>query len=83
MAGNKNSGRLPKSDEQKMIERLSVLEDDVIAILKKKIIEGNAWAIRLWFNRAYGKPKEYKQTDLNVTNIENLGSIIKWQKTEE
>lgn len=83
MAGNKNSGRLPKSDEQKMIEKLSVLEDDVVAVLKKNIVQGKAWAIRIWFDRTYGKPKEYRQTDMNVTSIENLGSIIKWQKTGE
>ena len=83
MAGNKNSGRLPKSDEQKMIEKLSVLEDDVVAVLKKNIVQGKAWAIRIWFDRTYGKPKEYRYTDMNVTNLDNIGSIIKWQKTEE
>ena len=83
MAGNSNSGRLPKSDEQQMIEKLSVLEDDVIAVLKKNINQGKAWAIRIWFDRTYGKPKEYRQTDMNVRSLDNIGSVITWRSTED
>ena len=83
MAGNSNSGRLPKSDEQQMIEKLSVLEDDVIAVLKKNINQGKAWAIRIWFDRTFGKPKEYRQTDLSVTNAENIGNVITWRSTAD
>lgn len=83
MAGNKNSGRLPKSDEQQMIERLSVLTEDVVLVLKKNILEGKSWAIRIWFNRVFGKPKEFKETNLKLSNVSDVGNVIKWVKSED
>ena len=67
MDGRKNNGgaragagRPKKADETKLIERLDSLinQDEVIEILKKKIIEGDQRAMTLYFNYRYGKPKE-------------------------
>lgn len=66
MAGTKNSGRRAKEIDQQMLERLSVFTDDAYRVLGENIKKGKFWAIKIWFERMYGKPKEYK--DLNVTS---------------
>lgn len=55
--GNKG-GRPPKSEERKLIERLTPLEDEAHAQLKKAVEKGQRWAIQMYFNYMYGKPKE-------------------------
>jgi len=64
--GNENSGRKSKEEDQKMIEELSKFSDDVYRVLHKNILAGKPWAVRLWFDRKFGKSKESK--DLNLTN---------------
>ena len=66
--GNSNSGRKSKDADQKMIESLSVYQDDVYRILHENILKGESWAIRIWFDRVHGKPTEQKS--LEVTNHE-------------
>ena len=55
--GNKNAGRKPKVDEQQLIERLSPLEPLAHSKLKEAIEEGERWAVQLFFNYMYCKPK--------------------------
>jgi hypothetical protein len=55
--GNKG-GRPPKADEQKLIERLSPLAEKAFRALDNAIQEEHSWALRLWFEYMYGKPKE-------------------------
>ena len=64
--GNSNSGRKSKEEDQKMIEELSKFSEDAFEILHQNILAGKHWALKIWFERMYGKPKEYK--DLNVTS---------------
>ena len=52
------AGRKPKADEQKLIEKLSPLEPLALAALKKGIVENRSWALRMYFEYMYGKPKE-------------------------
>ena len=52
------AGRKPKADEQKLIERLSPLADKAFTALKNAIEEEQNWAVKLWFEYMYGKPKE-------------------------
>ena len=66
--GNKNSGRKSKDADQKMIESLSVYQDDVYRILHENILKGESWAVKIWFERMYGKATEQK--NLEVTNHE-------------
>ena len=56
--GHKNGGRKPKAEEQKLIEKLTPLEDMAFKQLKLKMEEGQSWAIMMYFNYMYGKPKE-------------------------
>ena len=55
--GNKG-GRPSKADEQKLIEKLSPLEDKAFKALNNAISEEHSWAVKLYFEYMYGKPKE-------------------------
>lgn len=62
--GNKG-GRKSKSEEQKLCEKLSPLEDKAFNNLEKAIDEGQSWAIKMYFEYMYGKPTEKKEVVLN------------------
>jgi len=81
MAGNKNSGRKSKADEQLLMERLSVYDNKAFEILGKKIEEGEYWAVRLYFNYRFGKAKESQNINLHTTQIE-VPNIV-WKSTKE
>jgi hypothetical protein len=59
--GNKG-GRPSKAEEQKLIDKLSPLEPLAHAKLKEAIEGGKDWAVKMYFEYMYGKPKQ--QTDL-------------------
>ena len=54
------SGRKPKADEIKLIEKLDELidKDSVVKKLNELIEDGNFNALKLYFEYRYGKPKE-------------------------
>ena len=56
--GHKTAGRKPKADEQKLIEKLSPLEPKAFKALDNAIQEEHSWAVKLYFEYMYGKPKE-------------------------
>ena len=62
-----NSGRPPKVKEQKLIEALTPLHDIAISQLEVNIMKGEAWAVKMFMEYFYGKPKETK--DLNVKGL--------------
>jgi len=69
MAGLKGrSGRRKRETEQQMIDSLSVYTEDVYRVLGENIKKGKFWAIKIWFDRMYGKATERK--DLTVLNTE-------------
>ncbi len=53
-----NSGRKSKAEEQQLIEKLSPLEPTAHEKLKEAIEEGKEWAVKLFFDYMYGKPKQ-------------------------
>ncbi len=59
------AGRKPKADEQKLIEKLTPLSDKAFKALDNAIVDEKSWALRLWFEYMYGKPKE----KIEVTKI--------------
>ena len=81
MAGNKNSGRKSKADEQLLMERLSVYDNKAFEILGKKIEDGEYWALRMYFNYRWGKPTENQTINLHTTQIE--APVIKWKSKKE
>ena len=70
------SGRKSKAHEQKLIEKLdNIIEEvEVLGTLKQLIINGDLRAVQLYFNYRYGKPKD--SVDLNTTG-EDLGVSFK------
>lgn len=59
------AGRKPKANEQKLIEHLGKYETEALDILKAKVLEGHSWAIKLYMEYSYGKPRETKDVNLS------------------
>ena len=68
--GHKTAGRKPKSEEQALIEKLSPLEPLAFEALKAGLEEKQNWAVKLYFEYTYGKPKETK--DVNIVTEQPL-----------
>ena len=56
--GNKNAGRKPKADEQKLIEKLSPLEDVAYNALERALKGDEGWAVKLFMEYRYGRPQQ-------------------------
>lgn len=71
----KGSGRKPKIDEAKLIEKLDNLisKDAVIEKLGDMIMQGDGRAMNLYFTYRYGKPKE----SVDITSSEGLNINFK------
>lgn len=69
--GNKG-GRKSKAEEQQLIEKLSPLEDLAHSKLQEAIEMGKDWAIKMYFEYMYGKPKQAVnlEGDIAFTSIE-------------
>jgi hypothetical protein len=83
MSGTKSSGRRAKEIDQQMIESLSVFTEDAYRVLGENINKGKFWAIKIWFERMYGKPKEYKDVNLTSNQETPLFKIIYTKSTAE
>jgi len=66
------TGRKPKADEKKMIERLKQLEDKAFNTLNKALDKNESWAVKLYFEYRYGKPRQtIEQTNTNYDIVWN------------
>ena len=59
------AGRKPKSEESKLIEKLSPLEPLAFEALKKGLEKGDFKYVQLYYNYVAGKPKETKDIHIN------------------
>jgi hypothetical protein len=66
--GNKNAGRKPKAEEQQLVEKLTPLEEIAFNALKQGLKENQSWAVKLFFDYKFGKPKETKDINLTTEN---------------
>lgn len=64
------AGRKPKAEEQALIEKLTPLEPKAFKALSNAISEEHSWAVKLYFEYVYGKPRETK--DLNIVSEQPL-----------
>ena len=55
--GNRG-GRPSKAEEQKLIEKLTPLEPKAHQALKNAIAAEEQWAVKLFFEYMYGKPRQ-------------------------
>ena len=76
--GNKG-GRPPKAEEQKLIERLSPLANAGYKALEDALKDGQGWAVKLFFEYLYGKPKQsIEQTTVTLdkeVTVEEIEAI--------
>jgi len=70
------AGRKSKAEEQQLIERLTPLDDDAYEALEKAIKGRQPWAVKLFMEYRYGKPKQ--STDITTNGNEINISPIQW-----
>jgi hypothetical protein len=59
-----NAGRKPKAEEQLLIEKLNPLEELAFKALKIGLEDNQNWAVKLFFEYKFGKPRETKDITL-------------------
>ena len=80
MAGNSNSGRKSKSEEQEVLEKLSVLDDLFFSKLKEAMEQGKPYAMRLFATHRIPKPT----MEIHTTQIDDIPLFnIAYESTEE
>ena len=68
------SGRKPKAEEQKLIERLSPMADLAYTALQSALKEHEPWAVKMWMEYMYGKPKQMIETK-QTHNVERFNGF--------
>ena len=70
--GHSNGGRKSKAEEQKLIERLTPLADDAYKALNNALKDEQGWAVKLFMEYMYGKPKQTidQNTTLNLNDFD-------------
>lgn len=80
--GHKGSGRKPKADEQKLIERLTPLADAGYKALSNALKDEQGWAVKLFFEYMYGKPKQQiEQKNTHTINDFKIKDLLKFDKS--
>lgn len=78
----KGAGRKTKSEEQGLIELLGPYESIAIANLAAAIEEGEPWAIKLFFQYRYGRPRQIQDITMGgtmeVTPISFFRNLPEW-----
>lgn len=76
----KGAGRKPKADEQQLVEKLTPLDEVGFKALKNGLTDGQSWAVKLFMEYRFGKPKQQIE-NTNINYNEELtteeASIIK------
>lgn len=76
--GHKTAGRKPKSDEQKLLEKLSPLMPKAYKALEGALENGQSWAVKMAMEYYHGKPKEkVEQTNNGEVKISIVRKTIK------
>ena len=79
--GNKNAGRKPKAEEHKLIEKLTPLAVDGYKALESALKDKQGWAVKLFFEYMYGKPKQtIDQNNTHTVNDFNIKDLLKFDK---
>jgi hypothetical protein len=72
-----NAGRKPRVEEQKLIEKLTPLEPLAHQALQDALAEGKPWAVKLFFEYLYGKPRQ--SVDLTSEGEGIVIPQLKWR----
>ena len=63
------SGRKPKCEEQRLIEQLKPYDIEWGNMLVKGIREGKPWALKIFAEYRWTKPRPTAETTVNLTNL--------------
>lgn len=69
----RGAGRKTKAEEQTLIENLTPYEDRAHAVLFEAIDRGEPWAVKLFFEYRYGKPRQIQ--DVTVTGAMGITPV--------
>ena len=76
------AGRKSKAEELKLIERLTPLQDSAYKALSNALKEEQGWAIKLFFEYMYGKPKQsIEQNNTHTLNDFNIKDLLKFDNS--
>ena len=79
----KGAGRKPKADEQKLIERLTPLDNAAYKALENGLKDDQSWAVKLFLEYRHGKPKQViDQTNTHTINDFNIKDLIKFDTSK-
>lgn len=79
----KGQGRKPKAEEQKLIEKLTPLMPSAYKALGNALKDEQGWAIKIFFEYMYGKPKQsIEQNNTHTLNDFNIKDLIKFDNTK-
>ena len=67
----KGSGRKKKVEEQVLVEKLLPLQEKAFIALETGLESGQSWAVKLFFEYLYGKPKE--RIEQKITTDKGVG----------
>ena len=74
--GNPGAGRPPKAEEQQLIEKLTPLAEPAYKALTNALKDEQGWAVKLFFEYMYGKPKQ--STDITTNGKDINISPVEW-----
>jgi transposase len=74
--GNPGAGRPAKAEEQQLIEKLTPLSEPAYKALTNALKDEQGWAVKLFFEYMYGKPKQ--STDITTNGKEINITPIEW-----
>ena len=81
--GNKNAGRKPKAEEQRLIEKLTPLEPHALKALGDALKEGQGWAVKLFMEYMHGKPRQtIDQTNTHILTDFDIKEVLKFDNTK-
>lgn len=66
------AGRPSKADEQKIVEALSPLEPLFLEAIQKGLSKTEGWAVRIYADYYWGKPKDVKGALELPDNVESV-----------
>ena len=77
-----NGGRKPKAEEQQLVEKLTPHEPAALKALGYALTDGQGWAVKLFMEYKYGKPKQtIDQTNTHTINDFSIKDLYKGEKT--
>lgn len=73
--GHSGSGRKSKAEEQKLIEKLTPLAPVAHAALNSALEDNQPWAVKLFFEYFYGKPRQQVDVTTGGEKVNELKTI--------